>query len=327
MNRRRDFISLLGGAAAWPITAHGQQAAVPVIGYLYVGSPETGAASLDAFRKGLTEVGYVENRNVTIAYRYANNDFKRLPELASDLVSRHVALIAALGTTAAALAAKHATSTIPIIFQNAADPVESGLVQALNRPGGNITGLANMGGNINPKRLGLLHQLLPRATRLAVLRNITTPITERSSLELLPEAPRLGLQMDFLDATNSREIDLAFETVVTKHFDALFVTNNTFFRNRRVQLATRAIRDGVPTSFPDSEFTEVGGLMSYGPNNQDLYRQAGIYAGRILKGERTADLPVMRPSKFDLVINVQTAKLLRIDVPPTLLALADEVIE
>ena len=326
--QRREFITLLGAsAAAWPIAVRAQQAAMPVIGYLNPGSPEISPHLVAAFRKGLGEAGYVEGRNVAIEFRWSQNENDRLPELAADLVRRRVAVIAAPGSTPAALAAKAATTTIPIVFGGGAAPVQVGLVASLNRPGGNLTGVTSMSGEIGAKRLGLLHELLPRAARFAVLVNPNNPIVETMTTDLQAATVAIGRQIDILTASTNREIDMAFATLVQKRADALLVTPDTFFINRRVQLVTLAARDRVPAIYWQREFAEAGGLMSYGPNFLDQYRQVGIYTGRVLKGEKPADLPVMQPTKFEFVINLQTAKLLGITVPPTLLALADEVIE
>jgi putative tryptophan/tyrosine transport system substrate-binding protein len=324
---RRQFIILLGGAAAaWPLAAGAQQPAMPVVGYLYLGTPEMSGGYTSAFRKGLSEAGFVEGRNVAIEYRYGNNQAERFPELAAELVRRRVAVIAAMGSSAAALAAKNSTTTIPVIFVTGADPVQLGLVASLNRPGGNVTGISSMNAELAPKRLGLLHELLPKAARFGLL-SYPTPATEQTVAELRAAATTLGVALEVLQVFTNRDIDAAIEGVAEKRIDALIVTPTQFFSNRRVQLATLAARYAVPMIYSDREIVEAGGLMSYSSNGVDLFRQTGIYTGRVLKGEKPADLPVLRPTKFELVINLHTAKLLRIDVPPTLLALADEVIE
>jgi putative ABC transport system substrate-binding protein len=324
--RRRDLITLLGGAAAaWPIAARAQQA-MPVVGYLYQGSPETSEYVLTAFRKGLADAGYFKGRNVTIEYRFAHDQPDRLPELAADLVRRRVAVIATPSSTVAALAARAATATIPIVFQFPGDPVQAGIVASLNRPGGNITGINSMNTELMPKRLGLLRELVPKAQRLGALIN-PAALADSQITVLQTAAAELGLPIDILTTRTSREIDAAFETLVQKRTDALLVSTAPLFIERRVQLITLAARHAMPTIYGAREQAEAGGLMSYGTNLTDQYRQAGVYVGRILKGEKPADLPVIRASKFEFIINLQTARTLRIEVPQTLLAIADEVIE
>ena len=325
--RRRDFISLLGSAGVWPLEAHAQQAAMPVVGYLSAGSPEASAHLMAAFRKGLSEIGYVEGRNVAIEYRWAQTDLTRLPELAADLVRRRVAVLTSPGSTLAALAAKSATATIPIVYSGGIDAVQSGLVASLNRPGGNVTGVTTLSGDLGAKRLGLLHELLPRATRFALLANPNDQNFEAMATDAQAAASTIGAEIEVLGANTNREIDAAFATLVQRRADALMVAPGALFSNRRVQLATLAARHAVPAIYADRSSAEAGGLMSYGPNQGDLHRQVGLYVGRILKGEKPADLPVMRPTKFELVINLQSARLLGIDIPATLLAIADEVIE
>jgi putative ABC transport system substrate-binding protein len=325
--QRRAFFTLLGGAAAaWPMTARAQQPAMPVIGYLGAGSPEAFALLVAAFRKGLSETGFVEGRNVAIEYRWANNDYARLPELAADLVRRRVAVIVTPLSTPASLAAKAATATIPIVFTTA-DPVQSGLVASLNRPGGNVTGIHGMQVELMAKRLGLLHELLPGAARFAVLINPNNTASGSIVSDLEAAAATIGRQIEVLTASTNREIDTAFASLAQKRADALLVSPDALFVTRRVQLATAAMRYVVPVIYPFREDAEAGGLMSYGPSFTDIFRQVGIYTARILKGEKPADLPVMQPTKFEFVINLQTARLLGITVPPTLLATADEVIE
>jgi putative ABC transport system substrate-binding protein len=325
--RRREFITLLGGAAAaWPLAARAQQGAIPVVGYLYPGTPETSGGLTSAFRKGLSEAGFVEGRNVAIEYRYGNNQPERFSELAADLARRQVAVIAAVGASATALAAKNSTTTIPVIFEVGADPVQLGLVASLNRPGGNVTGISSMNAEIGPKRLGLLHELLPKAARFGYLSN-PTPATEQTVADLRAAATTLGAALEVLQVFTNRDIDAAIGSVAEKRIDALIVAPTQLFTNRRVQLATLAVRYAVPTIYSDREIAEAGGLISYSSNVTDLFRQTGIYTGRVLKGEKPTDLPVNRPTKFELVINLHTASLLKIEVPPTLLALADEVIE
>ncbi len=300
---------------------------MPVVGYLYAGSPEPSAIQVAAFRKGLSETGYVEGRNVAIEFRWAHNEIDRLPELAADLVRRRVAVIVTPGSVTPALAAKAATTTIPIVFSSGADPVQSGLVASLNRPGGNVTGFSTMSNEIGAKRLGLLHELLPGAARFAVLVNPNSPTAELQIKDAQAAASTIGRQVEILYAGTNSEIDTAFASLVQKRADALLVSSEGFFTNRRVQLVTLAARHAVPAIYHVREFAEAGGLMSYGPSQTDQWRQVGIYVGRILKGEKPADLPVMRPTKFEFIINLQTARLLGITVPPTLLAIADEVIE
>jgi len=322
--RRREFITLLGGAAAaWPLAARTQQAAMPVIGFLYFGWPDPNIIA--TFRKGLNKTGYFEGHNLAIEFRSAQNDTARLQELAADLVRRQVAAIAAPSGTAA-LAAKAATTTIPIVFNTAGDPVQMGLVASLNRPDGNATGISNMHMEVAAKRLGILHELLPKAARFAVLVNPNSRNVKFEIKEAQEAGSAIGRQIDILTAGTERGIDMAFATLVQKRIDALVVGPHSFFRNRRAQLLTLAARHAIPTIFSYRDDAESGGLMSYGSTFEE-YHQLGIYTGRILKGERTADLPVMQASKFEFIINLQTAKALGIDIPSTLLALADEVIE
>ena len=326
--RRRKFLTLLGGAAAgWPIAARAQQAAaVPVIGFLSPGTPAERASSLVSFRKGLSEMGYVEGPNLTIEFRWAQNDASRLPELAADLVRRQVAVIASAGGNAT-LAAKPLTSTIPIVFISAGDPVELGLVASLNRPGGNITGIDSQSGAVERKQLGFIHELLPRATRFAVLWDPATARPDTVIPDLRAAAKSIGAEIEVLYAGTRAEIDRAFASVVQKQTDALLVQNAGLFRDRRAQILTLAARHAVPAVYGGRADAEAGGLMSYGPSISDGNRQFGIYTGRILKGEKPADLPVMLSTRFEFLINLQTAKTLGIEVPPTLLAIADEVIE
>ena len=321
--RRREFIAGLGSTAAWPVVARAQQPVVPVVGYLSNGFREQGTAE---FRKGLSEMGYAEGRNVTIEYRSAEGHYDRLPGLADELVLRRVAVIAA-ASTPAALAAKAATATIPIIFLGGVDPIKIGLVASFNRPGGNLTGVTSISGDLSAKRLGLLHELLPRAVRFAVLVDPSATSDESVTREVQTAAASINQQIEVLHASTNREINTAFESLVQKRVDALLVGSNALFINRTVQLVTLAAHHRVPTIYPTREFVESGGLMSYGSRRLDGYRQAGIYVGRILKGEKPADLPVVQPTKFEFVINLQTARTLGLDIPPTLLALADEVIE
>jgi putative tryptophan/tyrosine transport system substrate-binding protein len=325
--KRREFITLIAGTAAvWPLAARAQQPAMPVIGFLRPGSPEANAHLVAAFRKGLGETGYVEGRNVVIEYRWAHID-DRLPELAADLVRLRVAAIATPGSTAAAAAAKAETATIPIVFSAGGDPVQTGLVASLNRPGGNVTGVSSMSGELGAKRLGLLQELVPSAAQFAVLVNLNNPLTEAFVVDVRAAAAALRRQTEVLSASTSHDIDLAFAMLIEKRADALLVGNDPLFVSRRVQLATLTARHAVPAIYPFREDTEAGGLMSYGPSNTDLVRQAGIYTGRVLKGEKPADMPILRATKFELIVNLQTAKIMRLEVPATLLARADEVIE
>jgi putative tryptophan/tyrosine transport system substrate-binding protein len=325
--RRREFIALLGGVAAWPLVARAQQTTMPVIGFLHPGSPEANAKFVAGFRKGLGEAGYVEGRNVTIEYRWAHGESGRLPKLAADLVSRPVTVIATPGGVAAALAAKTATATVPIVFVTGSNPVADGLVVSLNRPGGNVTGITSLNTGLGVKQLGLLDQLLHRDARFAVLVNPSNPQSQSVITDVQAAASAMGQQLEILTATTNRDISPAFSDAVQKRANALLISADPLFTNRPVQLATLAARHAMPTIYALREFAEAGGLMSYGSNFTDLFRQAGTFTGRVLKGERPADLPILQATKFELVINLQTAEALGIDVPPTLLAIADEVIE
>ena len=323
--RRRDFITLLGGAAAtWPLPALAQQSAIPVIGYLDPGTQEAASSFIAAFRKGLSQAGYVEGRDVAIEFRWGENDADRLSELAADLVRHRVSLIVASESTGAARAAKSATTTIPIVFVAGLDPVQSGLVASLNRPGGNATGVIHMNAALGPKRLGLLHELLPNAALIAVLARI-----DDSAIltELGTAAAATNLKIETFIARSNREIDEAFANIVERGAKAVLLNPDTLYTNRRVQIVTLATRHALPVVYPWREDAAAGGLMSYGPSITDQFRQAGLYAARLLKGEKPSDLPVMRATKFEFVINLQTARTLGIAVPETLLARADEVIE
>jgi putative ABC transport system substrate-binding protein len=327
--KRRDFVTLLGGAAAtWPIGARAQQAAMPVIGMLNSASREGFDELLRAFRQGLRDAGYVEGENVTIEYRWAENQVDRLPDLAAELVRRRVSVIATTGGPTSALAAKAATSTVPVVFVVAGDPVRGGLVASLGRPGGNLTGTNFFNFELGAKRLEILRELVPGLARLAVLVNpANAAITEATLRDVEPAARELGLQMQVLEAKDSRDIDRAFGTFLRARPDALFVSSGPFFSTRRVQLVLLTARHAVPATYAGREYVEAGGLLSYGASRTDAYRQVGVYIGRILKGASPAELPVVQSTKFELVINLQTAKILELEVPPSLLARADEVIE
>jgi putative tryptophan/tyrosine transport system substrate-binding protein len=326
--RRRQFLTLLGGAAVtWPFAARAQQAAIPVIGLLHPGSPEANAKYVAGFRKGLAEVGYVEGRNIAVEYRWGHGESGRLPELAADLVSRWVTVIVAPGGVAAGLAAKAATTSIPIVSVSGVDPVQAGLVVSLNRPGANVTGVTSMNSGLAAKQLGLLHQLLQRDARFAVLINPGNPQIRSALADVQAAAAAMGQQLEIIAAPSNRDISGAFGDAVRKRADALLISPDPMFTSRPVQLATLAARHALPAIYALREFADVGGLMSYGSNFTDLYRQAGIYTGRILKGEKPADLPILQATKFELVVNLQTAEALGLEVPATLLAIADEVIE
>ena len=326
--KRREFITLLGGAtAAWPLAARAQQPTLPIVGFLASTSPDPVYAHLvAAVREGLKETGYVEGRNLAIEYRWAEGKYERLPALAAELLDRGVSVIVA--NTPAALAAKAATATVPIVFSSGLDPVKAGLVTSLNRPGGNITGVSSMSGELVSKQLELLHELVRSATVIAALVNPANPgLAESLSKELQAAANSLGLQLRVLPASSEREIDAAFAALMNLQAGALVIGADGFFSARSEKLAAMALRHAVPAISPYRAFVEVGGLMRYGTNTTDGFRLAGIYAGRILKGEKPADLPVMQSTKFELVINLKTAKALGLEIPPTLLARADEVIE
>jgi putative ABC transport system substrate-binding protein len=325
---RRNFITLIGGAAAWPLAARAQKAAMPVIGFLHPASLDGFADRLPAFRQGLKETGYVEGENVAIEYRWAENQFDRLPELAAELVRRQVAVITAPGGAVTAFAAKAATTTIPIVFIVPEDPVRLGLVASLARPDGNLTGINLFIGELGAKRLELLRELVPAATRVAVLVNpANAAIAETTLRDVEPAARAMGLQIQVFNASSSREIDAAFATLERERADALFVGADPFFVSRRVQLANLASHHSISATYAVREIAEAGGLMSYGTSLKDAWRQVGVYTGRILKGAKPADMPVVQSSKFELVINAQTARMLGLTVPPSLLSIADEVIE
>jgi putative tryptophan/tyrosine transport system substrate-binding protein len=323
---RRKFLATLGGAAvAWPLTAHAQQPAVPVVGFVNAGSSDAPLAA--AFRKGLNEAGYVEGQNVTVEYQWLEGQFDRLPALMADLARRRVAVIATPAGNAAALAAKAATTTIPIVFGVGEDPVKLGLVASLARPGGNLTGINFFATELGAKRLALLHELVPKAVRIAVLVNPAN-IGSTESIRNIPEAARaMGLQIQVLNASTSREIEAAFATLVRDRADALYIAGDVFFTSRRVQFVTLAAHHRIPASYASRQAVEAGGLMAYDSDRVNMYHQVGAYTGQILKGAKPADLPVLQSTKFESVINVQTARALGVEVPLHLQQLADVVIE
>jgi putative ABC transport system substrate-binding protein len=324
---RRDFITLLGGAAAaWPLAARAQQRALPVVGYLHSGSAEAYAPLVAAFRKGLGEAGYIEGRSVAVEYRFANDQADRLAELIGDLVRRKVSVIAVAGSSDAALAAKAATATIPIVFLNGADPVRLGLVASLNRPTGNVTGITSLSAELSGKRLGLLQAAAPGTTRFGVLVNADSAIRDAMISDVKAAASAIGLQIE-LFLTTDRTLETAFASMAEKRISALVVSSDAMFISRRIELALLAVKHSMIAIYPFRENAEGGGLMSYGPDATETNRQLGVYVGRILKGEKPADLPVMQGSKFELVINLQTARVMGLEIPGTISALADKVIE
>jgi putative ABC transport system substrate-binding protein len=328
MNRRK-LITLLGGAAAtWPLAVRAQQPALPVVGFIYPGSPDANASNVAAFRKGLNESSYAEGQNVTVEYHWLEGQYDRLPALMADLVRRRVAVIAIPGSLPATLAAKTATATIPIVFGVAEDPVRFGLVASLARPGGNATGINVFTNEVVTKRLGLLHDLVPKAVRVAVLLNPANGPSAESTLRAVHEAaPIFGLQIQVLNATTIGEIDAAFASLARERPDALFVALDAFFLSRRVQFATLSTRDRIPATYSQREYVAAGGLMSYGTENAEMFHQVGVYTGSVLKGAKPADLPVVQSTRFQFVINLGTARALGIEVPSALLATVDEVIE
>jgi putative ABC transport system substrate-binding protein len=326
--QRRQFIALLGSAAAtWPLAARAQQSTLPVVAFVREGSADGSARFAATFRKGLNETGYVEGQNVTVEYHWLEGQYDRLPALMADLVRRQVAVIATLGNVPA-LAAKAATATIPIVFSVADDPARLGLVTSLARPAGNATGFNILVQEVTAKRLRLLHDLVPKAVRIAVLINpANASSTESTVREVQKAAPTMELQIQFLNASTIGEIDAAFVTLAREHSDALFVAGDAFFTSRSGQFAILTARDRIPAAYPIREFVAAGGLMSYGTDFVDMFRQAGVYTGSILKGAKPADLPVLQSTKFEFVINLQTARALGIEVPPGVISVADEVIE
>jgi ABC-type uncharacterized transport system substrate-binding protein len=327
--KRREFITLLGGAAVWPLAAHAQQRTVPVVGLITGFSADAAARYVAAFRKGLNQTGHVEGQDVTVEYHWLEGQYDRLPALMADLVRRQVAVIATPGSTASALAAKAATTTIPIVFSVVADPIRLGLVASLARPGGNATGINFFNSELAAKRLRLLHDLVPKAVRIAVLVNpANASVAETTLREMQQAAPAIGLQIQMiLNAATIGEIDAAFASLAHERADALFVAPDGFFVSRAVQFATLTARDRIPATFANPDNVAAGGLMSYGTDVADTFRQVGVYTGSILKGAKPADLPVLQSTKFEFVINLQTARALGVEVPPQLLAIADEVIE
>ena len=323
--RRRQFLGVLGSAAAWPVAARAQQPTIPVVGFLHSGSSGSLAYLAAAFRKGLSEMGYVENQNVAIEYRWAENKTDRLPELVNELLSRPVAVIA--GNGMGSQVAKSATATVPILFVVGGDPIKAGLVSSFNRPGANVTGVTVLTNEIAPKRLALLRELIPNAALIALLTNPAGVSANSDAADFLMAAETVGQQALILNAVNERDFETLFATLVQRRASGLIVAGDPFFNSSREKLVALASRHGIPTVYEWREFAEAGGLMSYGTFITDAYRQLGVYAGRILKGTKPAELPVLQPTKFELVINLKTAKTLGLTIPPTLLARADDVIE
>jgi len=326
--RRREFITLLGGSAvAWPLAARAQQGAMPVVGLISGGSVDAFAREATAFRKGLNEAGYVEDQNVTVEYHWLEGHYDRLPALMADLVRRQVAVIATPGSMPSALAAKAATATIPIVFGVGEDPVQLGLVESLARPGGNATGINYFVNEVVAKRLRLLHDLVPKAVRIALLVNPANPSAESTLRDMQEAAPAIGLQIQTLNATTIGEIDAAFAALARERPDAVFVAPDSFFISRRVQLAILAAVNRIPATYTNRDYVAAGGMMSYGTDLADPFHQVGVYTGKILKGAKPADLPVQQSTKFEFVINLSTARTLGIEIPSGVLSVADEVIE
>jgi putative ABC transport system substrate-binding protein len=324
---RRDFITLLGGAAAWPMAARAQQQSMPVIGVLVIAPAMVEEKRMASFRRGLRESGYAEGQNVLIEYFHANNQYERLPGLAADLIRRQANVIVTPGSESAAAAARTATKTLPIIFSVTEDPVKVGLVASLARPGNNATGVYLFSSELGPKRLGLLREIMPGAARIAVLANPNNPISEIGLQQVEEAARTIGLQLRVLNAADSRQIDAAFEIIAREHPDGLMLINDPLFTSRRTQIVILAARNSIPAIYTTRDYPEAGGLMSYATSMAEVYAQLGAYTGRVLKGANPADLPVVQSSKFELVINLQTARSLGISIPGTILARADEVIE
>jgi putative ABC transport system substrate-binding protein len=325
--RRRQFITLLGGAACWPLAARAQQPTMPVIGFLSGRSPAESAEEVKAFHRGLVESGHVEGKNVAIEFRWADGRYDRLPALATELVARGVAVIAAVGGGASGLAAKSVTSTIPIVFASGGDAVKIGLVASLNRPGGNVTGVNIIFGALGAKRLGLLHELIPAATAVAMLVNPNYPSAPIEVQDVETAGRNLGLRIHIFNARTESEIEPAFASLAEQKVSGLLVADDPFLQGQRGRLVRLAERHAVPTIYFSRDFVDAGGLMGYGPSLVDAYRLVGIYTGRVLKGEKPADMPVLQPTKFELVLNLKTAKVLGLTIPPGVLAIADEVIE
>jgi putative ABC transport system substrate-binding protein len=325
--RRRELIAGLAGAAAWSFAARAQQPALPVIGYLSSRSPGESSDVVAAFRRGLNEAGFVEGQNTLIAFRWADGTYDHLPALAADLIGLRVAVLVAAGGTPSLMTAKAATTTIPIVFTAVNDPVQLGFVSSFNRPGGNITGISLFNNALLAKRIGLLHEVVPTAAVIAMLRNPNSPVVDDDMKSVLATAQSLGLTVQVLNASTERDLDAAFEAMMRLHVGALVVQGEPFFDSRRDHIVELAAREGIPTIYAWREYALAGGLISYGTSITDNYRQAGVYTGRILKGEKPAELPIVRPTKFEMLINLKTAKALGLEIPPTLLARADEVIE
>ena len=325
--KRRAFITLLGGAATWPLGARAQQAAMPVVGFLNSGSPSGRANFVAAFRRGLREIGYVEGQNVALEYRWANDQYDRLPELAADLVRRQVSVIAAIGTSAPGLAARAATSVIPIVFQTGGDPIKDGLVTSMNRPSGNVTGTSIFATGLEGKRFNLLHEVVPRSATIAVLLNRNSIAAEAQSTDIQSAAHALQRQVRVLNASTDQDIDAVFATIVEEKLGGLHVTSDLLFISQHRRIVTLANRQLLPAIYPGRFFCLAGGVMSYGTDLADGYRHTGVYVGRILKGEKPADLPVLQSIKFEFVINLATVKALDLNIPPGVLAIVDEVIE